>query len=100
MAYSTPMSSLGHASDSSSEDEGDDEEGEVNDDIQEAFDKLFLQSVDLENKNKQLRKEIEAITLKANSFEETISLLQQDSHAWKEKENELFKEIFLLQKAK
>lgn len=94
------MSSLVDTSDSSSEDEGDDVENDENYGILEAFDKLFLQSVDLENKNKQLKREIKELTLKSNSLEDTILIIQQESSKESEKKKDLSKENFLLLNAK
>lgn len=51
--YGSPLSSSSDQDDSSSEGEG--EEG--NEDIQSTFNSLYLQSVEMENKNKQLKKE-------------------------------------------
>lgn len=58
MAFDTPMSLLMDTNDSSSEDEGDDEEDEEVYDAQEAFNKLFVQSINLGKKNKQLKREV------------------------------------------
>lgn len=58
MAFNTPKSSLLDTSDSRSENKGDDEEDEETYDAQDAFNDLFIQSVELENKNKQLKRKI------------------------------------------
>lgn len=94
MAFETSMSSLLETSDLS-EDEGEyEEEGETYD-AQEAFEDLFVQSVELEKKNKQLKKEIIELTEKLNSLENTISSLKQDSYLKTEKEKDLSKENYL-----
>lgn len=52
MAFNTPRSSLSDISDYRSEYEGDDEKEEETYNTQEAFDDLFIQSIELEKKNK------------------------------------------------
>lgn len=80
MAFNTPLSSFRDISDAISVDEGDDEEEYENYDIQEAFDKIFLQSVDLKKKKKkQLKREIKKLTLKSNSLEE-LSIISNKTH--------------------
>ncbi len=75
MAWSTPMTSLTNSIESESDSESEFEE--VDDgDIQEAFDKLFLESVKLEKENIKLKKENKELISKSISLEHSISQLQ------------------------
>lgn len=96
MAYGSPLSTSSDQDDSSSEGEG--EEG--NEDIQSAFNSLYLQSVEMENKNKQLRKEFKEMVQKFNSWEDIIPYLQQKFPIESGKIKELSIENSSLHKAK
>lgn len=87
-------------SDSSNEEEGEYKEDEETYDTQEAFDDLFIHSVKLEKKKKQLKRKIMELNKKLKSFKDTISTLQQNSSTESDKDNELSKKIYLLLCAK
>lgn len=96
MSYGFPLSFICEQNDSSSDGEGKEE----NEDIQSAFNSLFLQRVEMEKKNKQLRKECKEMVQKINSLEDTISYLQQESLMKSARINELSNENSSLHKAK
>lgn len=75
ITWSTPMISLANSVELESYSESEFEE--VDDgDIQEAFDKLFLESVKLEKENIKLKKENKELTSMSISLEHSISELQ------------------------